>query len=425
MSATPSGSRERSESRSRSKEKGKGTKMHTFDGSSRRRSTSSNPRYIDSSTSTHGFYPPGSGQSSYSQPPHGFYPFPNYGMPMPYQPQMYPPPQMYQPPPPHMYRPPPMYQPHPPHMYPPVPFNYLKIKVKMLPFFDTFLDKDLKAKDQAKILLKLKIELDIYTMKIAKHEIYVVNLHEMLSIGVYKSIEHRAIINVKKARISVAAFAYPDNELEIGPLDLMVDHSHRPPTYRKASTHDRPLSRQTSQDRSTALPRHHCPDRPLPRQSGNNDAELIPLCTLLESDKCSLFILLAYFRSGGDGVELIPLCTLLESDKQSLFILLAYSGSGDDEAALIPLCTLLESDRHSLFILLTYFGSDDDEAELIPLCTLLESGGHLLFILLAYFGSGDDEAELIPFFGSDDDGAKLILSCTLLESGDNGKYKVI
>ncbi|KAK9037064.1 hypothetical protein V6N11_021986 [Hibiscus sabdariffa] len=56
---------------------------------------------------------------------------------------------------------------------------------------------------------------------------------QILSNGVYKSIEHRAITNEKKARISVAAFAYPDDELEIGPLDSMVDHSHRPPMYRK------------------------------------------------------------------------------------------------------------------------------------------------------------------------------------------------
>ncbi|KAK8569172.1 hypothetical protein V6N13_107031 [Hibiscus sabdariffa] len=95
MSTAPSGSRERSESRARSKENGKVTKMHTSEGSSSsRRSTSSNPGYTDSSTSTHGFYPPGSGQSSYSQPLHGYYSFPNYDMPMPYQPQMYPPPPM-------------------------------------------------------------------------------------------------------------------------------------------------------------------------------------------------------------------------------------------------------------------------------------------------------------------------------------------
>ncbi|KAK8498006.1 hypothetical protein V6N12_001364 [Hibiscus sabdariffa] len=136
MSATPSDSRERSESRARSKEKGKGTKKHTSEGSSsRRRSTSSNPGYTDSSTSTHDFYPPGSRQSSYSQPPHGYHPFPNYGMPMPYQPQMYPPPPMYQPPPPHMYPPPPMYQPPPPHMYPPVPPQLFENQGENVTFF--------------------------------------------------------------------------------------------------------------------------------------------------------------------------------------------------------------------------------------------------------------------------------------------------
>ncbi|GMI63918.1 hypothetical protein HRI_000061100 [Hibiscus trionum] len=110
MHAASSGSRDRSEPRARSKEKGKGVKIRTSEGSSSRRSTSSNPWYTDSSTSTHGFYPPGPGQSSHFQPPHGYYPlFPNYGM--PYQPQMYPPPSMYQPPPPHMYPPPQIYPP--------------------------------------------------------------------------------------------------------------------------------------------------------------------------------------------------------------------------------------------------------------------------------------------------------------------------
>ncbi|KAK8622219.1 hypothetical protein V6N13_097842 [Hibiscus sabdariffa] len=62
MSATPSGSRERSEPSARSKEKGKGTKMPTSEvSSSRRRSNSTNPGYTNSSTNTHGFYPPGLG----------------------------------------------------------------------------------------------------------------------------------------------------------------------------------------------------------------------------------------------------------------------------------------------------------------------------------------------------------------------------
>ena len=49
----------------------------------------------------------------------------------------------------------------------------------------------------------------------------------------YKSIEHRAITNEKKARISIAAFAFPDEELEIGPVDSMVDDHHRPRMYQK------------------------------------------------------------------------------------------------------------------------------------------------------------------------------------------------
>ncbi|XWS74939.1 hypothetical protein CRYUN_Cryun01aG0041500 [Craigia yunnanensis] len=56
---------------------------------------------------------------------------------------------------------------------------------------------------------------------------------EILSSGMYKSIEHRAITNEKKARISIAAFAFPDEELEIGLVDSMVDDYHRPRMYQK------------------------------------------------------------------------------------------------------------------------------------------------------------------------------------------------
>ncbi|EOY18069.1 Oxoglutarate/iron-dependent dioxygenase - like 10 [Theobroma cacao] len=56
---------------------------------------------------------------------------------------------------------------------------------------------------------------------------------EILSNGVYKSIEHRAITNEKKERISIATFVFPDEEQEIGPLESMVDELHRPRMYRK------------------------------------------------------------------------------------------------------------------------------------------------------------------------------------------------
>ncbi|XWS74943.1 hypothetical protein CRYUN_Cryun01aG0041900 [Craigia yunnanensis] len=53
-----------------------------------------------------------------------------------------------------------------------------------------------------------------------------------LSNGMYKSIEHRAITNEKKTRISLATVMFPYDELEIGPLESMVD-DHRLRMYRK------------------------------------------------------------------------------------------------------------------------------------------------------------------------------------------------
>ncbi|OMP08410.1 Oxoglutarate/iron-dependent dioxygenase, partial [Corchorus olitorius] len=54
----------------------------------------------------------------------------------------------------------------------------------------------------------------------------------ILSNGMYKSIEHRAVTNEKNSRISVAAFAFPDDEVEVGPVDSMVDDQNRPRMYR-------------------------------------------------------------------------------------------------------------------------------------------------------------------------------------------------
>lgn len=49
----------------------------------------------------------------------------------------------------------------------------------------------------------------------------------------YKSIEHRAITNKKKPRMSIAAFAFLDEEQEIGPLESMLDDRNRPRMYQK------------------------------------------------------------------------------------------------------------------------------------------------------------------------------------------------
>ncbi|OMP08408.1 Oxoglutarate/iron-dependent dioxygenase [Corchorus olitorius] len=55
---------------------------------------------------------------------------------------------------------------------------------------------------------------------------------EIQSNGMYKSIEHRAMTNEEKPRISIATFVFPDDEQEIGPLDSMINDSHRPRMYR-------------------------------------------------------------------------------------------------------------------------------------------------------------------------------------------------
>ncbi|KAI4354531.1 hypothetical protein L6164_003384 [Bauhinia variegata] len=55
---------------------------------------------------------------------------------------------------------------------------------------------------------------------------------EMWSNGKYKSIEHRAVTNKNKGRFSHASFLFPHDEVEVEPLDLMVD-DQRPKMYRR------------------------------------------------------------------------------------------------------------------------------------------------------------------------------------------------
>ncbi|XVE52634.1 hypothetical protein DITRI_Ditri02bG0137800 [Diplodiscus trichospermus] len=61
---------------------------------------------------------------------------------------------------------------------------------------------------------------------------------EIQSNGMYKSIEHRVITNEEKPRISIAAFMFPDDEQEIGPLESMIDDNHRPRMYRNVKYFD-------------------------------------------------------------------------------------------------------------------------------------------------------------------------------------------
>ncbi|XVE96908.1 hypothetical protein REPUB_Repub02eG0264300 [Reevesia pubescens] len=56
---------------------------------------------------------------------------------------------------------------------------------------------------------------------------------EMWSNGKYKSIEHRAVVNDKKARISHASFAFPHDEAEIEPLHHMLNSQSPQQMYKR------------------------------------------------------------------------------------------------------------------------------------------------------------------------------------------------
>ena len=57
-----------------------------------------------------------------------------------------------------------------------------------------------------------------------------------MSNGKYKSIEHRAVVNPEKQRLSIAAFHGPHIRAMIGPLQDLVKESK--PNYKTISTED-------------------------------------------------------------------------------------------------------------------------------------------------------------------------------------------
>ncbi|KAF7816419.1 protein SRG1-like [Senna tora] len=69
---------------------------------------------------------------------------------------------------------------------------------------------------------------------------FVVNIGDALQMwsnGVYKSVEHRAITNARKARMSVAMFVMPDDDAEMGPVDTMVC-DNGPALYQRVKYND-------------------------------------------------------------------------------------------------------------------------------------------------------------------------------------------
>ncbi|GLJ27816.1 hypothetical protein SUGI_0545900 [Cryptomeria japonica] len=62
----------------------------------------------------------------------------------------------------------------------------------------------------------------------------VINIGDMLEVisnGIYKSIEHRAVTNMDRDRISIAMFCSPSGETEVGPAPELSDELH-PCQYR-------------------------------------------------------------------------------------------------------------------------------------------------------------------------------------------------
>ena len=56
-----------------------------------------------------------------------------------------------------------------------------------------------------------------------------------MSNGVYKSVEHRAMANSIKERISVAMFFHPKFEAEIGPIASLINPKN-PPLFKRVIT---------------------------------------------------------------------------------------------------------------------------------------------------------------------------------------------
>ncbi|CAA2977072.1 S-norcoclaurine synthase 1-like, partial [Olea europaea subsp. europaea] len=84
--------------------------------------------------------------------------------------------------------------------------------------------------------LQIKHKEEWVTAKLAPNAI-VVNTGGDVEVWSYKSIEHRALINEKKPRISVATFVIPGDDVELNPLETMVDENHRPRIYKNDVTY--------------------------------------------------------------------------------------------------------------------------------------------------------------------------------------------
>ncbi|OVA00596.1 Oxoglutarate/iron-dependent dioxygenase [Macleaya cordata] len=67
---------------------------------------------------------------------------------------------------------------------------------------------------------------------------FVVNVGDMMEIvsnGVYRSIEHRAVVNSTKERLSIATFYNANVDAELGPARSLIDPPHKPALFRRVT----------------------------------------------------------------------------------------------------------------------------------------------------------------------------------------------
>ena len=64
------------------------------------------------------------------------------------------------------------------------------------------------------------------------HQVWLLPVLQMVSNGVYTSIEHRAMVNSARERISMAMFFNPKFSAEIGPAVSLINPQN-PPLYRR------------------------------------------------------------------------------------------------------------------------------------------------------------------------------------------------
>lgn len=59
---------------------------------------------------------------------------------------------------------------------------------------------------------------------------FLLSFAQILTNGIYKSVEHSCVVNKKKERMSIVVFCNPNGEKEVGPIKELIDESS-PPRY--------------------------------------------------------------------------------------------------------------------------------------------------------------------------------------------------